>query len=316
MSDVSILRKKPHLIYRALNYDNQIRIFKGDHFKKLSNQKYVKAIVLDLDETLGSFSDFSILWAGLEQLSKNTTLPFELSQTTFNTILDLYPEYFRTNIFHIFRYLIKKKASNKCYKVYLYTNNSYSPQFPTMISQYINYKLNNVMFDKLICAFKINGKIIEPLRTTNDKIYTDLIRCTAVPKHSEICFIDNEEYNGMKHDKIYYIQPMNYYHNITLHTMIGRFIHSHILCSPNIAEGNVDTTDHQFIQSFLNQVIDVNISNSMHFSGINTAIEKQVTRKIMYHIREFFLWNTRKPKTKKITYNLGRTTHRKRQQIY
>jgi hypothetical protein len=98
--------------------------------------------------------------------------------------------------------------------------------------------------------------------------------------------------------------------------MIGRFIHSHILCSPNIAEGNVDTTDHQFIQSFLNQVIDVNISNSMHFSGINTAIEKQVTRKIMYHIREFFLWNTRKPKTKKITYNLGRTTHRKRQQIY
>ena len=64
-------------------------------------------IVFDLDETIGYFTQFGIIWESIEYLFEN-----KLSQEHFNCVLDLYPIFFRPNILTIFRYLKQIKQLN------------------------------------------------------------------------------------------------------------------------------------------------------------------------------------------------------------
>ena len=48
------------------------------------------------------------------------------------------------------------------------------------------------------------------------------------PKSTEICFIDNSYHQDMVQDKIYYIQPRSYYHNLPLTEILNRFYNSAI----------------------------------------------------------------------------------------
>jgi hypothetical protein len=72
-------------------------------------------------------------------------------------------------------YLNQKKKSGYCNKVYIYTNNQCPDDWANLISDYFNRKLltNNNIFDKVICAFKINNRQIEFSRTTHEKTHND-----------------------------------------------------------------------------------------------------------------------------------------------
>ena len=87
-------------------------------------------------------------------------------------------------------------------------------------------KIKDPLFNHTIGAFKIKNCIVEPKRTSNKKLYSDFVNCTLLPKSTEICFIDNSYHQDMVQDKIYYIQPRSYYHNITLSRIIDRFYNS------------------------------------------------------------------------------------------
>ena len=89
-------------------------------------------------------------------------------------------------------------------------------------------KIKDPLFNHTIGAFKIKNCIVEPKRTSNKKLYSDFVNCTLLPKSTEICFIDNSYHQDMVQDKIYYIQPRSYYHNITLSRIIDRFYNSPI----------------------------------------------------------------------------------------
>lgn len=286
-----------------------------------------KVVVLDLDETIGSFTDLYCLWNiiklhyDIPTMTSTTSEPtpkkmsWEYKQNIFNELLDLYPEMLRTNIISMLEFLHVKIKNGECKKLYIYTNNQcIFPEWICLIISYLNYCLDveTSIFDKPICAFKIKNKVVEKKRTTNKKTHEDLIKCTLIPKNAEICFVDDKEHEHMKCDKIYYIQPPPYYHSLTKPEIIRRFVNS-TLYLLKLKQLNGET-----IVPHLN----TGIIPYGHYSNVDVfedmTDEKMemhnmdVSRKMFYYIREFFFLSVRKPKTKKIQFNLGKYTKRKR----
>jgi hypothetical protein len=275
-----------------------VQIYKGKYFLRPKYKQVSKVIAFDLDETLGSFIDLDILWRTLQNLGTQYSISID-----FNSLLDLYPEFLRYGILSILEFLYQKKKAKQCNKIYIYTNNQCQQNWPSMISDYFDYKLktDEKLFDKIIYAFKINNKHVEMSRTTHNKTYGDFIRCTLLPKNTEICFIDNSEFQEMKDEHVYYIQPASYYHTLTVDETISRLVYSKIG------------------MSFLNQMDSKTLYDKIYanFLGLdsyrpmNKKIDMHVSQKIMYHLKEFFFLTNKRPRTKKIKYNLGRTTRKK-----
>ena len=187
----------------------------------------MKIVVFDLDETLGYFTQYGIFWDSLSNYLKIKNNS-QLSQSEFNLILDLFPEYLRPNIINILNYLKNKKKTNCCNKMMIYTNNTGPPEWANHIIRYFENKINYKLIDQIIAAFKINGKQVEICRTTYNKTHKDLIRCTKIPIDTEICFIDDNFYPGMTHENIYYINIKQYYYDLSFEELLNRFKNSEI----------------------------------------------------------------------------------------
>ena len=282
----------------STNEYSYLQIYKGACYNKKYIKKYNKAFVFDLDETLGSFSDLYVLWCGINHLKSMNNQPNEELQPEFNKLLDLFPEFIRFGILNILDYLYMKRKKGICDKIYIYTNNSCNPPWIKYITNYFNYKLNlkDELFDKVICAFKINNKIIEINRSTQDKNINDFINCSLLPKTTEICFIDNTYYQKMLNNRVYYIQPRSYYHMLSKEDIMERIVQQ--WTSPPL--------DYSFIKDKFSKY-SVGSQNSNKLS-----VDIMVSQKIMYHLKEFFLLSTKGKKTKKIFVRLGRFTRKSR----
>jgi hypothetical protein len=185
-----------------------------------------KLIVFDLDETLGYFTELGFFLDCVAHfLQKDSS---KISQEEFNAIMDLYPEFLRPKILPILNYLKYQKVDGNCYKMMIYTNNNAPKVWAQQIIQYLESKLKFKLFDQIISAFKVNGKQIELLRTTHNKHYNDLVRCTKVPNNAEIFFLDNTLYPEMLHESVYYVHLDPYYFMLPFDEMIKRFISSNI----------------------------------------------------------------------------------------
>lgn len=187
----------------------------------------MKIVVFDLDETLGYFTQYGIFWDSLVNYFKVKNKS-TLSQTNFDDILDLFPEFLRPNIINILTYLKNKKKSNCCNKMMIYTNNTGPREWSRHIVSYFERKINFKLVDQIIAAFKINGKRVEICRTSQNKTHKDLIKCTKIPIDAEICFIDDYFYPEMTHDNIYYINIKPYYHDLKFEYMLKKFMESEI----------------------------------------------------------------------------------------
>ena len=179
----------------------------------------MKIVVFDLDETLGYFTQYGIFWDSLSNYLKLKNKG-QLTQTDFDSILDLFPEFIRPNIINILTYLKSKKKSNCCHKMMIYTNNTGAREWARHIVSYFEKKINYKLVDQIIGAFKINGKRVEICRTTQNKTHKDLIKCTKIPIDAEICFIDDSFYPDMAKDNIYYINIKPYYYDLKFDYMI------------------------------------------------------------------------------------------------
>jgi len=167
-------------------------------------------IVFDLDETLGYFTQLGIIWECLINEIDNNLL-------NFFKILDLYPEFLRPNIFNILNYIKKKKKRKKCDMVIIYTNNNGPKNWSKMIGYYFNYRLNYKIIDKVIGA---NSG--QSCRTSNQKLYSDLIRCLNLDKKTKICFIDNKIHKGMIFKNITYLLIPPYFNSLEINKIIKR----------------------------------------------------------------------------------------------
>jgi len=294
-----------------MNLENEcsspIQIYSGGFYYPDDNNrihKESKHFVFDLDETLGSFSELRVLWMGIAQLfEEDTGEPFVESQEYMNQLLDLYPEFLRYGIITILEFLYYKKTKGQCGNVYLYTNNVFSKSWTTMIIHFIETKGKmKGLFDQIIGAFKINRVISEPKRTTATKTVQDLIRCTLLPtKSAEICFIDNTYFPRMKGSRVFYIQPKAYFHSLSINEIIRRFIGSSFIANIG-GRGLGQKIDGS---SWDKRLYDWFIDHG-YFVGprIKSKHEKeldiQVSKKLMYHIKEFFYLAIYRPRTQKI----------------
>lgn len=286
--------------------DKYMKIYKGKEFLKPSENKVNKVIVFDIDETLGSFNELDILWKCLHPTQSIINSIENTPRSTFslfNELLELYPEFIRYGIIQIVHYLYHKKLSGDCYKLYVYTNNQCQTNWVSLVLNYITYKVqqfyiahtailhNIVLFDQVIYAFKINNKRIEINRTTHSKTYRDFIHCTLLPRTTELCFIDNTYFPEMSNERVYYIQPMSYFHNLSIEEICGR-LQSSPLCAAFLAKGVDD------------KMLRDSLSNQQKYPGLRNKIENfrmnvLVAQKLMYHIKEFFGFANGRNKTRK-----------------
>ena len=277
----------------GLSSKDKVKIYNGKfrRYSKISSRD--KVFAFDMDETLGCFSDLVALWYVFPDYAR--------TQKNFNALLDTYPEFLRYGIMTILEYLYHKKKQGLCSKLYLYTNNRFSPEIPIYIAKYFDYKLGihtcnenmskTYLFDHVICAFKIGNRVIETGRTSHQKLYSDFIRCTLLPKTTEICFVDDQYHGGMNHSKIYYIQPKEYQHSLHTDELIERAC----LFMPEIYNRE------QLERVYLNYKKE----------WVNNELNIQVSKKMMYHIKEFFYLSSITPKTCKSKTKGGRGTRRR-----
>ena len=239
----------------------------------------MKIVVFDLDETLGYFTEFGIFWDSLTQYLKIKNKK-AMTQSDFNNILDLFPEFLRPNIINILNYLKNKKKTYCCHKMMIYTNNNGPKEWAYHIIDYFSKKINYKLFDQLISAFKINGKVVEVCRTTHNKTYNDFIKCTKLPINSEICFLDDTFYPEMTNDNIYYINVKPYYHDLKFEDMLEKFSKS------DLGKKMINYDD-EFITFMLENIKKYNyecIVKEENEYEIDIILGKQIIK----HLQEFF----------------------------
>lgn len=279
---------------------DHVKIFKGKYylpwFKKQEVVHFkipIKVVVLDLDETLGSFADLHILWSGIKLMWP--------SCTSFYDLCELFPEFLRYGILTILEYLYDKKYKKECSKIIIYTNNQCSPEWVSLISDYLEMKVKSTrrkniqlqLFDKPICAFKIKKKQVETSRTGHRKTLDDFFSCSLVTKDVDICFVDDVEYPAMKSTKVYYICPKPYLHSLPKNEIIKRIVNA-----PWILQNKILSNESFWRHWFKNH----RQKQTTISKNIDVDIDLQVTEKIINHLREFIKFGTIPPfKMKKTT---------------
>jgi len=254
-----------------------------------------KIVVFDLDETLGYFVELGMFWDAIKSYISYKEIKISIDQTLFNNILDLYPEFLRPNIINILNYLKNKKEKRHCDKLMIYTNNQGPPEWANYIVKYFENKLNYNIFDRTIAAFKVQGKRVEINRTSHMKSHSDLIKCTKIPKETQICFIDDVYHPDMTDENIYYINVKPYIHDLDFEEMINRFLNTNIF--------NIDGQDVIIYKTFILQFMKKYKYTYVKKTNDAQNIDKIISKKILEHLHDFFRKNsspsTNKNKTKK-----------------
>lgn len=283
-----------HVFFSEKNIFSHFNIF--DKQKMLKQAKPNKIIVFDLDETLGCFTEISIFWAALENF-----YGINLLNESFYDVIDLFSEFLRPNILNILEYVKDKKINNDCDKIMIYTNNQGSKSWVTMISNYFNNKIGYKVFDNIIAAFKISGKIIEFNRTSHSKSVEDLIRCTHISPNTEICFIDDQYHPLMNMDNVYYINVKPYIYSMPYEEMAEKYY--------NHKKDTITVKKEEFINYIVNFMNKYNYAIKIK-SQDETELDKIISKKIVIHLEEFFK-RSKKNNTRKRKFVKNRLTRRK-----
>lgn len=239
-----------------------------------------KIVVLDVDETLGYFVELGIFCDALTQTAWNHDATAQYEH--FHRLMDAYPEFLRPNIIDLLRFLKTKKDSKECCGVMVYTNNNGPRTWVEHIIKYMESKLGARLFDQIVAAFKVNGQIIEMGRTTHDKTYEDLLRCTKLPSNVEVCFLDDQMHSQMEHGQVYYINVKSYVHQLSVQTLLDRFMQSSVLLS---------TIGHMSIAEFRQRIAKImQRFQATHVpkDPMEQEIDVIISKKIMEHLNTFF----------------------------
>ena len=240
-------------------------------------KKPTKAVVFDLDETLGHFTQLGLIWDVIENAynEDNKDTP------NFSDVMDIFPEYQRPGIIKILRYLVGKKQVGSCNMVMIYTNNQGPREWALQIQNYFENKIGCGIFDRVIAAFKVNGKRIELRRTSHDKTVNDLISCTRIPNDTQICFIDDQHHPRMEHDNVYYIHIKPYVCTLPYATISHRLYNSPLLSSLSTERKNALV---QSVRNLSNRYPEDDIVLDENEREVDTIVGKR----ILQHIQEFF----------------------------
>ena len=244
--------------------------------RKTNRKKYNenKAIVFDMDETLGNFVQLGSLFYIIQELTGK-----QFTQAQFNKLLDLYPELLRPDIIKILKYVEKCKQNGKCKKAYIFTNNQGPKSWSYKIKKYFESKIGNKMFDRIIGSYKVNNEIREPNRTSHEKKYTDFKTITKIGNSTMVLFFDDQEHQGMVHDNVRYILLPRYEYYISPNILVNRFLKSKLYDEFSVMKHYV------FKNELLYRLRQYTVG---YTKSVITKQDIQASQEIMIHVREFF----------------------------
>jgi hypothetical protein len=261
-----------------------------------------KIVVLDLDETLGYFTEFGMIWEAFGHYMKKYHKHISIDQTLFNDLLDLYPEFLRPNIVDILSYLKYKKQQNHCKKLMIYTNNQGPEKWAEYIMNYFDSKVNYKLCDHIIGAFKIEDKHLEFCRTTHLKTHQDLVNCSQISPDSDICYIDDYYYPDMVHQNVYYINIKPYIHELPFSVLIQRILDSNLMNKMSITLNTSSFKKNilRFLKLYNHTVVAY---------PDETNVDEVISKKMLQHIHIYF--NRKKNKTKRHVKVVSNRTRRR-----
>jgi hypothetical protein len=178
-----------------------------------------KVIVFDLDDTIGHFEEISVFLYGLQNIFGK-----KITDKYVHNLLDLWPKFLRLGIIDILETIKKQKKKDKCVKAVIYTNNMGPRRWTMLIKDYLEKKINYPLFDKVITAYRPNDR--DNCRTSHNKSYNDLIKCTGYSNDSKFLFLDDQNHPYMRHKNITYLYLAPYNYGMQFHKMINSFINS------------------------------------------------------------------------------------------
>lgn len=256
----------------------------------VASDDVMRIAVFDMDETLGTFSDLSEFIYTLARILKLVhSNPDKVIQDNFNAIVDLYPEVIRPKIMETMQFLVKMKRVHKCEHVMIYTNNTGPREWTDSIKNYFNYKSGVSLFDRVIGAFKRpNGETVEVRRTSHDKTYNDLVRCTNLEGKIEVFFVDDRAHPGMHTSNVYVIEVKPYERRISQSVFIKRFMSSPLYHSLGIANSQPAT-------SKLNRILEKKGHSSVSYTDDEREVDALVGETILEKVKWFFDSDRRAP---------------------
>ena len=255
-----------------------------------------RVVVFDLDETLGCFVELGMFWDALK-----TVIPDVISKEHFFKVMNMYPEFIRPKIINILEFLKQKKIDGICSGVMIYTNNNGDRSWSENIAAYFNETLNYELFDQVIAAFRVKGKIIETCRTSHSKSVDDFLRCTSLPIETSLCFVDDQYHPLMEKDSVYYINVKPFFASMSFSEMANRYYDSEKPSFPK--------------QQFVSNI--VSFMNGYAYDPVivpdaEKRVDVVVTKQLLVHIKNFmrksFVKNTRRRNYRKKT--IGTRKHR------
>jgi hypothetical protein len=167
----------------------------------------------------------------------------------------------------------------------VYTNNKYPKEWVYLIIHYIENKLGGKLFDNIVLAFKLNGRVQELCRTSKEKKLVDFVACCRLPSDVEICYFDNTEFPDMLADNVYYLKVRPYYYPFTENEIVRRFT------TPSVLPRVLCTTHLHHINTFI-QFLIKNFSRKGYKFGeksfMDYAMDKVISKRIKTHLNAFF----------------------------
>ena len=164
-----------------------------------------KYVIFDLDETLGYFTELSIIWGCLQTVYNVS------GQNMFNKLCQVFEiEYFRPGIFKVFKFL--KKNSNNV-RVVLYTNNTGEVEWLKMILKYMEMRAGITnLFYAIVPGYKHTDPKGPYARTSFEKTYQEIIRCASIPSTAKVIFFDDLYHSKMNNPLLTYNRVKPYFH--------------------------------------------------------------------------------------------------------
>ena len=178
-----------------------------------------KAVVFDLDDTIGHFEQIFIFAVGLQAITGRA-----LTEAAYYKLFDIFPKIFRLGIFQVLEMLKSAKQKDKCLKVIIYTNNLGPRAWTLLIKRYLEKRVNYPIFDRIITAYRPGTR--ENCRTTHRKTTADLLRCARLPPSTKVVFLDDQVHQYLRGPNVRYIHVNRYNYGIPFPTMVTRFLKS------------------------------------------------------------------------------------------
>jgi hypothetical protein len=184
--------------------------------------------------------------------------------------------------------LKEKKEEGILKEVLVYTNNNGGRRWVDLLVSYFNHKMRCKVIDNVIHAFKINGELVEPKRTTHEKTMSDFLNCTQLPSNVEVCFVDDLHHAQMFQDNVLYIRIKPYVYVIPWDDIVDRFLSSTRITSQVLG----------ITQNEVNQT-EVEITNMLSLCDVEEdvkdkdelEIDKIITKRVFEVLDEFLADN-------------------------